>query len=132
MTTNNFSLNLLIVDDHAETRQLIRQMIGDFAAQIRECASGEEALKMCETFTPHVVTMDLQMKSIDGFEAMQRILVRHPNAVVIVVTQSNSLELRVAATRAGAKFFVVKDELAELRYLFERRLVSKNRPKSPA
>ena|ERR1043166_5942067 len=113
-------MKLMIVDDHAETRSLIRETIGHFAEEIVECASGEEASLRCAEFRPDLVTMDLNMKLTDGLEATRRILARHPQSRVIVITQLDSAESRAAALQAGACHFFAKENLSGLLQYLER------------
>ena len=114
-------MKLLIVDDHDVTRGLIRNLVGTLASEVRECASGEEAVRQCEQFQPDVVTMDLQMKRLNGLEATRLILARIPSACVVVLTHSNLAPLREAALRAGAAHFLLKDNLDELRRFLQHR-----------
>lgn len=107
-------LKLMIVDDHAETRALIRELIGYYVDEIRECVNGEEAATQCAEFRPHLVTMDLNMPLTGGLEATRRILEQHPTARVIVITQFDTVEYRQAATRAGACHFFSKNNLITL------------------
>ncbi len=104
----------MIVDDHAETRALIRELIGYYVDEIRECINGEEAANQCAEFKPDLVTMDLNMPLTGGLESTRRILARHPQARVIVITQFDTVEYRRAATRAGACHFFSKNNLISL------------------
>ncbi len=113
-------MKLMIVDDHMETRSLIREAIGHLADEIIECSDGGEASRMCAEFRPDLVTMDLNMKMVDGFEATRQILVKNPLSRVIVVTQFDSIGCRAAAFQAGACHFFSKDNLAGLRDYLER------------
>lgn len=107
-------LKLMIVDDHAETRALIRELIGHYVDEILECTNGEEAAVQCAKFRPDLVTMDLNMPLTGGLEATRRILAHHPEARVIVITQSDSAENRREAVRAGACHFFSKSNLLAL------------------
>lgn len=113
-------MKLMIVDDHAETRELIRELIGPFADEIVECANGAEAATQCAKFRPDLVTMDLNMPMTGGLEATRRVLAENPKARVIVITQFDSLEFRLAASRAGACHFYSKNNLAGLYQHLER------------
>lgn len=112
-------MKLLIVDDHGPTREMIRQMIGPLALEVWECAGGAEAVRACADFCPNVVTLDLHMMPMTGFEAMRQILAGQPRAHVIVVTQDADAGLRQLSLRSGASWFVTKDNLAGLRSFME-------------
>jgi len=112
-------MKLMIVDDHAETRSLIRETIGHLADEIVECIDGREALAMYDQFLPDLVTMDLNMKTVDGFEATRQLRMKHPLSRVLVVTQFDSVVCRSAAMAAGAGRFFSKDDLAGLRQYLE-------------
>jgi DNA-binding NarL/FixJ family response regulator len=107
-------MKLMIVDDNAGCRELIRDVIGGFADEILECENGAEAATQCARFRPDLVTMDLNMPLTGGLEATRRVLAEHPAARVIVVSQDESPEFRVAATRAGACHFYSKNNLSGL------------------
>jgi DNA-binding NarL/FixJ family response regulator len=104
----------MIVDDHAQTRALIRELIGHYVDEILECANGEEAATQCAEFRPDLVTMDLNMPMTGGLEATRRILEHNPEARVIVITQTDTAENRKAAVRAGACHFFSKTNLISL------------------
>jgi two-component system chemotaxis response regulator CheY len=115
-------MKLMIVDDHAPTREFIRETIGPFAAEICECANGAEAVARCAEFKPDLVTMDLQMRPLNGLEATRQLLALHPAACVVIVTQTDVTVLRESAARAGAQHFIHKDNFAELRRYAELQM----------
>jgi CheY-like chemotaxis protein len=120
--TGKQHMKLMIVDNHQETRVLIRELIGGFAREILECASGVDAAAHCADFRPDLVTMDLDMPLANGIETTRRVLANNPATRVIVVTQYNSIDVRTAAARAGACHFFAKDNLAGLTQYVERLL----------
>ncbi len=114
---------LMIVDDHAETRILIRELIGRLANEVRECVDGREAAVQCVDFRPDVVTMDLNMPLSGGLEATRKIVDEIPGVRVIIVSDFDTLEFRLAAARAGACHFFSKGNLIGLlRYLEQQQL----------
>jgi len=107
-------LKLLIVEDHAGMRTLIRELVRGVATEIRECSSGEDAVELCATYHPDVVTMDLRLGMMSGLTAAKQILDRRPNVSIIVVTQFDHPRLRGLAIETGVKAFICKDDLPAL------------------
>ena len=95
--------NVLIVDDSATLRHLIRAIL-DTDPELRvvgEARNGEEAVAMVARLQPDVVTMDIQMPLMDGYEAIRRIMSENP--VPIVVLTSTESDIRLGATYKGVE-----------------------------
>ena len=110
---------LLIVDDSAEMRQLLKSIVRKTADEVLECEDGDEVLAAFSAYQPDWVLMDVEMKRMDGLQATANLLKLHPDAKVIIVTQHIDLQTRVAASEAGARFFIGKDDLLSLRSLIK-------------
>jgi DNA-binding NarL/FixJ family response regulator len=123
-THPNMTLNLLIVDDHAGVRKLIRQLIAGSGDNVRECGSGGEAIQTVVQFRPDFVTMDIRMPGISGFEAARAVRLMHPSAKVVIVSSFDQPGLRSAAAAAGAIAFVVKENLSDLQSIVVRKPAS--------
>ncbi len=106
---------ILIVDDHAETRRLTRFFLRDLRFEFEECADGADALDCYEKIRPDWVLMDWEMKRMNGLTATRRIVESHAEARILMVTQYDDKELRLAAIEAGASGFILKDDLLGLR-----------------
>jgi CheY-like chemotaxis protein len=102
------------VDDNAEMRALIRNLLNGLAQQIVECANGLEAVTRFGTERPDWTLMDVAMPVMDGFTATRRIKAQFPEARILVVTQHDSPKLRSSASEAGAIGFLDKRELTRL------------------
>ena len=109
---------LMIVDDNARVRRVIRRICRDFADGFCECADGAEALALYGDKRPDWVVMDVGMEMMDGLTATRRILAAFPDARIVIVTRHNDEEIRDAARNAGACGFIAKDNLLELRAVF--------------
>ena len=107
-------MKVMIVDDNAQIRALIRTVLSDVASEFVECADGREAVAVYETERPDWAVMDVMMGGIDGVTATRLITSRFPNSRVLVVTQHNNPKLRERAHEAGAKGFLLKEDLTEL------------------
>lgn len=108
-------LNLLIVEDNQPMRDLIRSIISDLAGDITECGDGAEALSAYTKCRPDWVLMDIRMKELDGISATQQIKAAYPEANIMIITDHDSPDMREAARKAGAREYVTKENLLDVR-----------------
>ena len=113
-------MKLLIVEDNAKMRRLIKSLVQDLAEDILECSDGAEALQAYTNFLPDWVLMDIQMPGMDGLTASQLIKTAFPEANICIVTDYGDQQTREAARAAGACTYVVKEELHTLRTAISR------------
>ncbi len=66
------SKRILVVEDQADNRQIIRDMLSATDYQITEAENGEEALAAAIKQRPDLILMDIQMPILDGYEATRR------------------------------------------------------------
>ena len=107
-------MKILIADDNAAMRSLIRKICQSVSQDIFECADGIEAIACFQKIKPDWVLMDILMPCMDGLKAAEQIKVAFPQAQIIIVTEFDSKEYRMAARRAGAVHFLGKDNLTQL------------------
>ena len=107
-------MTILIVEDNATIRRLIRRAISDFADKIFECEDGADALAAYTEHRPDAVLMDVRMPRMDGLAATRQLLRHYPGARILIVTDYNDDELRSAARQAGACGYALKNNLTEL------------------
>jgi DNA-binding NarL/FixJ family response regulator len=112
-------MSFLITDDSSAMRAMIRAMIADVSGEVFEAIDGEESLRAYEDHHPDWVLMDLAMPRMDGLVATGKIMAAHPDARVIIVTHQDRRAFREAARLAGAKGYVLKENLLEIRNLIE-------------
>ena len=110
---------VLIVDDSQPMRELIKMTLAGVAEVVGECADGADALGCYEANLPDWVLMDWEMRT-DGLTATRRIIKAHPEARILIVTNHDDAELRDAAIEAGARGFVLKDDLLALGSFLEK------------
>lgn len=103
-----------IVDDSSNMRETIKSVLGGLGAIFIESADGDDAVVQFSRARPDLVIMDIRMGRMDGLAATRAIRALAPGARIVVVTQYNDDDLRVAAREAGAAGFVLKDDLSEL------------------
>ena len=113
------TLKILIVDDNAAVRALIRRIVLPFADEIWECTDGADGLVAYHAQRPDVVLMDIRMKRMDGIEATKRIRAVHPTATIVMLSDYDDDVLRDTALSAGACGYMLKDNLLNLVRLLE-------------
>ena len=97
-------LRILIVDDSAFVRKVIKQMLSrsPFLDVVGVARDGAEALTMVEELRPDVVTLDLNMPGTDGLSFLRQQMSRRPIPVLVVSIASRNGELVLQALEAGA------------------------------
>src|SRR6266550_3255753 len=111
-------MKLMIVDDHAGVRRMIRQLVAASGDTVQECSSGDEAIRMAAEFRPDFVTMDVRMPGLSGLDDTRAILTSRSDVRVVIVTNYDQPDLRNAATECGAIGLVLKESLDQVRPLF--------------
>lgn len=104
-------IDLLIVDDQDLIRDGLRAIFEDHPG-IRvtgEAADGLDAVRLSATLLPQVVLMDLRMPRLDGIAATQRIVQSATPPYVLVLTTYDSDDDVLAALKAGASGYLLKD-----------------------
>ena len=109
-------MRILIVDDSAIMRKLIRRELESLEVEIYEANDGEEALTKIEEIKPHLVTMDVDMPKMNGFEAVRNIRTGKtglPKEVkdklpIVFLTANDTPEGRDEGFESGASEFITK------------------------
>ncbi|MFT4294872.1 MAG: response regulator transcription factor [Micropruina sp.] len=102
---------VLVVDDDPAVRAAYRAFLGRQPGfeVVGEARNGEEGVQADERLGPDVILMDLDMPVVTGVEATRRITARRPDACVVVLTTFSGHADVVAALRAGASGYLLKD-----------------------
>jgi two-component system response regulator HydG len=114
---------VLVVDDDAGMRDMLRSDLDDRGFTVSVCADAAEALERLATAEVDVIVTDLNMPRMNGVELCERIVANRPDVPVIVITAFGSLDTAVSAIRAGAYDFITKPfDLAVLAVTLERAI----------
>ena len=104
-------IRVLIVDDHAVVRQGLKAFlrVQDDIEFVGEAANGDEAVTQARSVQPDVILMDLIMPGMDGVETMRRLSAAGIDAKVIVLSSFSEDDQVLAAVKAGAAGYLLKD-----------------------
>ncbi len=117
--------DILIVDDEADIRALVKGILEDEGFQVREAANSAAALQSVETRRPNLVLLDiwLQGSALDGLGILKEIKRDHPAVPVLMMSGHGTIEVAVAAIKIGAYDFIEKPFKADrLLFLIERAI----------
>jgi len=117
------ALEVLVVDDEADIRELVSGVLEDEGYAVRTAADSTQTLEAVEERRPSMVLLDvwLQGSKLDGLELLQEIKRRDPTVPVLMISGHGNLDTAVAAVREGAIDFIEKPFEAErLIYLVDR------------
>ena len=119
------SANILIVDDEADIRALISDVLRDEGFQTRQAGNAEQALREVRSRAPSVVLLDIWLEgsSLDGIDLLKAIKELRPQTQVIMISGHGTIETAVRAIKLGAYEFVEKPfETDRLLLLVERAI----------
>lgn len=104
-------VRILLVDDENLVRVGLRMILeGDPRIEVvGECSNGRDALKAVNDLAPELVLMDIRMPIMDGLEASARLLTRHPDLKILVLTTFNTDQMVLTALKSGVSGFLLKD-----------------------
>ena len=103
-------MKILIVDDHPIVRAGLRRLLtAEPEIEVREAASGREALSVFKEQQPTLVILDLNLPDIGGLEVLVRLKAIDPNARVLVLSMHDDETHTTRALRAGAAGYVTKN-----------------------
>jgi two-component system cell cycle response regulator DivK len=64
---------IVIVEDNARNRKLLRDVLSHHGYEVYESGTGEDGLALVATVSPDLIMLDIQLPGIDGLEALRRL-----------------------------------------------------------
>ena len=103
------SKRILVADDHAPTRSLVRAILDETQSfDIVEAETGRECLDRVQEGSFDLVLLDVGLPDLDGFSVCRQIRAIAPRLPVVFVTARGEMEDMAAARAAGADSYIVK------------------------
>ncbi|MGK6355211.1 sigma-54-dependent transcriptional regulator [Sphingomonas sp. DT-207] len=123
------SLDILVVDDERDIRELVAGVLEDEGYATRGAADSDSALEAIAERRPSLVLLDVWLHGsrLDGLELLDEIKRRDPSLPVLVISGHGNLDTAVAAIRRGASDFIEKPFEAERLLLLVERATETER-----
>jgi two-component system nitrogen regulation response regulator NtrX len=123
------ALDILIVDDERDIRELVSGVLEDEGYQARTAADSDAALEAIAARRPSLVLLDVWLKDskLDGLDLLDEMKRRDPSIPVLVISGHGNLDTAVAAIRRGAVDFIEKPFEAERLLLMVERATETER-----
>jgi two-component system response regulator MprA len=99
---------ILVVDDDAKIRTVVRRGLAYEGFRVVEAASGEEALEKAREHLPQLVVLDVMLPGIDGLEVTRRLRASGDEVGILMLTARDEVRDRVAGLETGADDYLVK------------------------
>lgn len=103
-------LRLLIAEDDANSRLLLRKLLTEVGFDVREAGDGAQAIELFDAWHPHLIWMDMRMPVMDGIAATREIKARAADSKtpIVALTASAFEEERSSFIAAGCDAFIRK------------------------
>jgi CheY-like chemotaxis protein len=110
LETGQPKYRILIVEDHQDSRMLLKRLLEPVGFAVRVAVNGEEAVHVFEKWKPHFIWMDRRMPVMDGLEATRRIkaMAGGKETVIVLLSASVMKEQRTKVLEAGCDDFMRK------------------------
>ncbi len=104
-------IRVLVADDHAIIREGLRVMLGNQPDMevVAVATNGREAIRLVDEHDLDVTVMDVSMPELNGIEAIQQIMPRHPQLEVVVLSIHDTKPYVFRALKAGARGYLIKE-----------------------
>ena len=104
-------IRVLVADDHAIIREGLRVMLDSQLDMevVGIATNGREAIQLVDEHDPDVAVIDISMPELNGIEAIQQMLPRHPHMQVVVLSIHETKPYVYRALKAGAKGYLIKE-----------------------
>lgn len=105
------SISVLIADDHTLFRKGMSMMVKSFreVKSVKDVENGQAALKILKKEKVDILLLDLEMPVLDGWQTARKVVVRHPDTHIIMVSMHDSLTIISDLIEIGVHSYLLKN-----------------------
>lgn len=103
-------IKVLVVDDSRIVRSMISNAFKKEGFSVKTAESGQQAIEKLKTFTPDFITMDVEMKGLNGFQVSKiiRTIPRVENVPIVIISGTDSVESELKGIESGVADYFIK------------------------
>ena len=98
----------LIIEDDDDIRRLLEIVLTKSGFSVRSASTGSEGLEALAHTRPDLLTVDVGLPDLDGYEVVRRTRREHPTMVVLMVSARSTDADRQAGLASGADAYLTK------------------------
>jgi DNA-binding NtrC family response regulator len=121
--TRPTGFSILVVDDDVATRDICADIALEVGLAVHSVPTTEQALELLDQASVDILITDIKFPGLGGLELLKRVRADYPQVAVLVLTQYDTTENAIEATRLGAADYLAKPfHIEELRTKLDRIL----------
>ncbi|MDY0290810.1 MAG: response regulator [Desulfuromonadaceae bacterium] len=99
---------IVVIDDELAVLELCRIILESRGYEVRVASSGDEGLRLIESFKPALILLDYMMPGMDGMEVLRKVKTTYKDIYVVMFTGKGSEPVAVEVMKAGASDYILK------------------------
>lgn len=99
---------VLIVEDEENIRKFIVTNLEISNFEVKEAGSSEEAMKICNSYTPDVIVLDIMLPGLDGYRLCKILREKFSNVVIVMLTAKAQDSDKIHGLDIGADDYMIK------------------------
>jgi two-component system KDP operon response regulator KdpE len=120
-------MKILVIDDDPAMTELLRLLLQPTLADVITANSGPEGIQLAKSIDPDVITLDLMMPDMNGWEVCQEVR-KFSQVPILILSALDSPGMVAAALDAGADDYLIKPVPSSVLLAHINKLVRRTRP----
>jgi DNA-binding NtrC family response regulator len=100
--------SILVVDDDTELRKVLSSILSEEGYSVKTVENGKQAIKVSEKTRFDLALIDIKLPDMEGTKLLQRLKIKQPHIVMIIITGFPTIENAMGAVNEGADGYILK------------------------